>query len=183
MWLNQALDGSVNFHRPTANVVPLSVCGVNVRRSPFRPRFQTVDLTAAPAGIFHREHSTRRAEHHGLSCLTISRYPTASVRESMLSGVSANRAILRPAIMSATFHGGIDSRSRIPDQIWPMRQWFISGGPYSALRWLATSPRARSLRVFSESDFRSRRKPPSVGRLSVNPLFLTSLLCPGSVCF
>ena len=155
MWLNQTLNGLVNLHRPTSDVVPLTTKRVNVGSSPFGRSSETVDLTAVPAGILHRKHSTRRAEHHGLSCLTISRYPTASVKLSSL-GVSVILAILRPAIMSATFHGGMHSMSRIPDQTWPMRQWLMSGGPYSALRWLATSPRAKSLRVFS-------------------------LLCPGSV--
>ena len=115
MWLNQTLNGLVNLHRPTSDVVPLTTKRVNVRSSPFRRSSETVDLTAAPAGILHREHSTRRAEHHGLSCLTISRYPTASVKLSSL-GVSVILAILRPAIMSATFHGGMHSMSRIPDQ-------------------------------------------------------------------
>ena len=115
MWLNQTLNGLVNLHRPTANVVPLSAKRVNVGSSPFGRSSETVDLTAVPAGIFHREHSTRRAEHHGRNCRTISRYPTASVKLSSL-GVSVILAILRPAIMRATFHGGIDSRSRIPDQ-------------------------------------------------------------------
>ena len=133
MWLNQTLNGLVNLHRPTSDVVPLTTKRVNVRSSPFRRSSETVDLTAAPAGLLERKHSTRRAEHHGLSCRTISRYPTASVKLSSL-GVSVILAILRPAIMRATFHGGIDSRSRIPDQTWPMRQWLISGGPYSALR-------------------------------------------------
>ena len=115
MWLNQTLNGLVNLHRPTSDVVPLSAKRVDVRRSPFGPRFQTVGFAAAPADFLKREHSARRAEHHGLSCRTISRYPTASVKLSSL-GVSVMRAILRPAMSSATFQGGMHSMSRMPDQ-------------------------------------------------------------------